>query len=116
LIRHVQCDLAPPGGTNWGYYCDPEMDKLLGEVRNAFDPAEQTRLLAESAREIRRRRTVPDGDPRRKPARRQPEGEGFRSGAELVPGFLSDLDGQMISSADFADASCPRLSRVSTPC
>jgi peptide/nickel transport system substrate-binding protein len=45
LIRHVQCDLAPPGGTNWGYYCDPEMDKLLSEVRNAFDPAEQTRLL-----------------------------------------------------------------------
>jgi peptide/nickel transport system substrate-binding protein len=45
LIRHVECDLAPPAGTNWGYYCDPEMDKLLSEVRNAFDPAEQTRLL-----------------------------------------------------------------------
>jgi peptide/nickel transport system substrate-binding protein len=45
LIRHVECDLAPPGGTNWGYYCDPEMDKLLAQVRNAFDPAEQTRLL-----------------------------------------------------------------------
>jgi peptide/nickel transport system substrate-binding protein len=45
LIRHVECDLAPPSGTNWGYYCDPEMDNLLGEVRNAFDPAEQTTLL-----------------------------------------------------------------------
>jgi len=45
LIRHVECDLAAPAGTNWGYYCDPEMDKLLGEIRNAFDPAEQTKLL-----------------------------------------------------------------------
>jgi peptide/nickel transport system substrate-binding protein len=45
LIRHVECDLAPPAGTNWGYYCDPEMDKLLAQVRNEFDPAEQTRLL-----------------------------------------------------------------------
>ena len=45
MIRHVECDLAAPAGTNWGYYCDPEMDKLLGEIRNAFDPAEQTKLL-----------------------------------------------------------------------
>jgi peptide/nickel transport system substrate-binding protein len=45
LIRHVECDLAPPAGTNWGYYCDPEMDKLLSAVRNEFDPAGQTRLL-----------------------------------------------------------------------
>ena len=45
FIRHLQCNLAPPAGTNWGYYCDPEMDKLLGEVRAAFDPAEQTKVL-----------------------------------------------------------------------
>jgi peptide/nickel transport system substrate-binding protein len=45
LIRHVECDLVAPAGTNWGYYCDPEMDKLLGEIRNTFDPAEQTKLL-----------------------------------------------------------------------
>lgn len=45
LIRHVQCNLAPPAGTNWGYYCDPEMDKLLDQVRNAFDPAEQAKVL-----------------------------------------------------------------------
>jgi len=23
LIRHLECDLQPPAGTNWGYYCDP---------------------------------------------------------------------------------------------
>ncbi|RDJ22239.1 ABC transporter substrate-binding protein [Bosea caraganae] len=45
FIRHLQCDLAPPAGTNWGYYCDPEMDKLFGEVRNTFDPKAQTAIL-----------------------------------------------------------------------
>jgi ABC-type transport system substrate-binding protein len=45
FIRHLQCDLAPPAGTNWGYYCDPEMDKLFGQVRNTFDKAGQTAIL-----------------------------------------------------------------------
>jgi peptide/nickel transport system substrate-binding protein len=45
FIRHLQCDLAPPSGTNWGSYCDPEMDKLFAQVRATFDPAEQTKLL-----------------------------------------------------------------------
>ncbi len=45
LIRHLQCNLQPPAGTNWGYYCDPEMDKLFEQVRNTFDAAEQTKVL-----------------------------------------------------------------------
>jgi ABC-type transport system substrate-binding protein len=45
LIRHLQCNLAPPAGTNWGYFCDPEMDKLFEQVRTAFDPAGQTKIL-----------------------------------------------------------------------
>ncbi len=45
LIRHVECDLAPPTGTNWGYYCDAEMDKLIDQVRNTFDADEQTKVL-----------------------------------------------------------------------
>jgi ABC-type transport system substrate-binding protein len=45
LIRHLQCNLQPPAGTNWGYYCDPEMDKLFEQVRNTFDPAAQTKVL-----------------------------------------------------------------------
>jgi peptide/nickel transport system substrate-binding protein len=45
LIRHLQCNLAPPAGTNWGYYCDPEMDKLFEQVRNTFDPKAQTAVL-----------------------------------------------------------------------
>lgn len=45
FIRHLQCNLAPPAGTNWGNYCDPEMDKLFEQVRTTFDPAEQTKVL-----------------------------------------------------------------------
>jgi ABC-type transport system substrate-binding protein len=45
FIRHVQCSFGPPAGTNWGYYCDPEMDRLLEQVRNTFNEAEQTKLL-----------------------------------------------------------------------
>lgn len=45
LVRHLQCNLQPPAGTNWGYYCDPEMDKLFEQVRNTFDSAEQTKVL-----------------------------------------------------------------------
>ncbi|MDX3809540.1 ABC transporter substrate-binding protein [Bosea thiooxidans] len=45
FIRHLQCNLAPPAGTNWGYYCDPEMDKLFDQVRSTFDPKGQTAIL-----------------------------------------------------------------------
>ena len=45
FIRHLQCNLQPPAGTNWGFYCDPEMDKLFEQVRNTFDPKEQTKVL-----------------------------------------------------------------------
>lgn len=45
FIRHAQCNLAPPNGTNWGFYCDPEMDKLFDQVRSTFDPAAQTAVL-----------------------------------------------------------------------
>src|SRR5260370_1113651 len=45
LIRHLQCNLAPPAGTNWGNYCDPEMDKLFEQARTTFDPVEQTKVL-----------------------------------------------------------------------
>jgi peptide/nickel transport system substrate-binding protein len=45
FMRHLQCNLAPPAGTNWGYYCDPAMDKLFDEVRTTFDPAAQQKTL-----------------------------------------------------------------------
>ncbi|PPD14738.1 MAG: ABC transporter substrate-binding protein [Methylobacterium sp.] len=45
FIRHLQCNLQPPAGTNWGHYCDPEMDKMFDEVRNTFDAEAQTKVL-----------------------------------------------------------------------
>ncbi|APX83488.1 ABC transporter substrate-binding protein [Methylorubrum extorquens] len=45
FIRHLQCNLAPPNGTNWGYYCDPEMDQLFDQVRTTFDRDAQNKVL-----------------------------------------------------------------------
>ena len=45
FIRHLQSNLAPPTGTNWGYYSDKDMDALFDKVRNTFDAAEQDKVL-----------------------------------------------------------------------
>jgi peptide/nickel transport system substrate-binding protein len=45
FIRHLQCDLQPPAGTNWGHYCDPAMDHLFQEVRTTFDLEAQAKVL-----------------------------------------------------------------------
>ena len=45
FVRHLQCNLKPPAGTNWGLYCDKEMDALFEAIRNTFDAAEQTKVL-----------------------------------------------------------------------
>jgi len=45
LIRHLSCDLIAPNGTNWGHYCDPEMEELHTAIRNTFDPAEQDEIM-----------------------------------------------------------------------
>ena len=38
LIRHLSPACSPPKGTNWGYYSDPEMDKLArhGDARRSI--------------------------------------------------------------------------------
>ena len=45
FVRHLQCNLTPPAGTNWGYYCDKDMDALFDQVRTTFDPTAQTVVL-----------------------------------------------------------------------
>ncbi len=45
LIRHMSCDLIAPNGTNWGHYCDPEMDALFKQIRNTFDAAAQDEVM-----------------------------------------------------------------------
>ncbi|MEM7776325.1 MAG: ABC transporter substrate-binding protein [Pseudomonadota bacterium] len=46
FTRFMRSDLAAPNGVNFGYYSDPEMDKLLKEVQLTFDPAERDKILA----------------------------------------------------------------------
>ncbi len=41
LVRHLSCGLVAPNGTNWGNYCDPEMEALYEDIKTSFDPAAQ---------------------------------------------------------------------------
>ncbi len=52
FIRHLQCNLKPPTGTNWGHYCDPEMDKLFDEGPQHLRPEGAGRGAAEGPREV----------------------------------------------------------------
>lgn len=45
LIRHLSCDLIAPNGTNWGHYCDPEMQDLFKQIKTTFDPEAQNEVL-----------------------------------------------------------------------
>jgi len=45
FIRHVDSTLVAPNGTNWGFYQNPEMDKLIVQARTTFDAAEQDKVL-----------------------------------------------------------------------
>ena len=45
FIRHLDCDLVAPNGTNWGHYCDQDMQGLFEEIKTTFDPAEQDAVL-----------------------------------------------------------------------
>ena len=46
FTRFLRSDLSAPNGVNFGYYSDPEMDKLLKEVQLTFDPAKRDEILA----------------------------------------------------------------------
>lgn len=53
FTRFLRSDLHAPKGVNWGFYNDPEMDKLLNAASAAFDPAERDAILAKvHAREV----------------------------------------------------------------
>ena len=46
FTRLLRSDLHAPNGVNWGFYSDPEMDKLLAAAQNAFEPAARNAALA----------------------------------------------------------------------
>jgi peptide/nickel transport system substrate-binding protein len=45
FIRHLGCDLTAPNGTNWGHYCDPDMEALFKEIRTTFDAEKQDEVM-----------------------------------------------------------------------
>ncbi|MDO5614343.1 MAG: ABC transporter substrate-binding protein [Paracoccus sp. (in: a-proteobacteria)] len=45
FIRHMDCDLVAPNGTNWGHYCDEEMQGLFRQVKTSFDAGEQDEVM-----------------------------------------------------------------------
>ncbi|MFN3278415.1 MAG: ABC transporter substrate-binding protein [Paracoccus hibiscisoli] len=45
FIRHLDCDLIAPNGTNWGHYCDDDMQALFEEIKTTFDPTEQDEVM-----------------------------------------------------------------------
>jgi ABC-type transport system substrate-binding protein len=45
LIRHVATSQWAPKGSNWGHYSNPEMDALIKQVYEEFDPAKRLILL-----------------------------------------------------------------------
>jgi peptide/nickel transport system substrate-binding protein len=46
FARFLRSDLHAPAGVNWGFYANPEMDKLLAAAQTAFDPAARNAALA----------------------------------------------------------------------
>lgn len=38
LIRHVYSKQHAPKGSNWGHYTNPEVDAVIDEIYNSFDP------------------------------------------------------------------------------
>jgi len=44
--RLMRSDLHAPAGVNWGFYSDPEMDKLLLAAQTAFAKADRDTALA----------------------------------------------------------------------
>lgn len=46
LLRFFDSRQVAPVGVNWGHYSSPEVDALIDEAKQTFDPAKQDELLA----------------------------------------------------------------------
>jgi peptide/nickel transport system substrate-binding protein len=47
----LECDDAYPAGSNTGYFCDPNLDKLLNEAATTANAAQRTQLYQEAAKQ-----------------------------------------------------------------
>jgi peptide/nickel transport system substrate-binding protein len=52
ILRGFLSDFAPPRGTNWDYYANPEMDRLLRVAREEFEPAAFDQAMARAHEHI----------------------------------------------------------------
>jgi len=48
VVRFFASDQVAPVGVNWSSYKNPEIDKLVLELKNSFDPAKQDELAAKA--------------------------------------------------------------------
>ena len=46
MVRFVSTKAFPPVSNNWGYYGNPEVDKLVADARNSFDDKSRDAALA----------------------------------------------------------------------
>lgn len=47
FLRQFHSEWGAPAGFNWGYYRNPEVDRLIETAQRTFDTAEQDRILAQ---------------------------------------------------------------------
>ncbi len=52
ILRGFLSEFAPPRGTNWDYYANPEMDRLLRAAREEFEPARFDQAIARAHEHI----------------------------------------------------------------
>ena len=48
VVRFFASDQVAPVGVNWSGYKNEEVDRLVTELRNSFDPAKQDELAAKA--------------------------------------------------------------------
>ena len=48
MFRYLATESWSPTNWNWGHWSNPDCDKLLRQAQAVFDPAEQTKLLAQA--------------------------------------------------------------------
>ena len=105
FVRFLRSDLHAPAGVDWGFYADPEMDKLLATAQAAFDAASRNAALARVHEKMVERRGHAVGRARCRAARDEPARQGLRAGEELVPGPDAGLS--RVSCACHAGADPP---------
>ena len=106
--RFFASDQTAPTGVNWSFYKNPEVDRLVVELKSTFDPAKQDEIAAQDPRQGGRRCGDDLGLSRHHAAGAVGQDQEVRPGPELVPGPGAGRDVDVILSV--ARTSCRRHS------